>query len=248
MRTETAEATPPLGIGFGDNSHGGSASAVPELGLKVKCALLVNSIGGGLFVTAHDCHTSGEGVSIGIGRPVPRHEITNILSPVLGASMEWLPPNLLAQSPDEICWWIPPSRRSLWFRVGRKTMRYQVPLPGLVLCAARRGALRIFATKGDRPGRDAQLYHAPLMNIDSNGFMCFGNIPAPQYGLAHISSWESVLFDTCFVHVNHQGTLLRPDPVSTEDLLTFWRKLKGRRTFRKKWRPSPDQRPGDCPP
>lgn len=229
--TNEVAAGPELGIGL---SVGSSAShyATSDESLSVQFALLVNAVRGGLFVTHHECDMQADGVEIGVGRPVTPAEVTRLLSPLLGEMMAWQPPHVLARSPDHLCWWVPPAVRNLHFRIGQKIVRYRVPLPGLVLCASHGRSLRIFAVKGQqRPGRETRLFHAPLMNIDRRGFMCFGNIETPTFGLEHLPEWESALFDTCFTHVNHQQTLQKPEDVDSQQLLAFWRNLRGKSVF-----------------
>jgi len=122
----------------------------------------------------------------------------------------------------------------MWFNSGGKGFKLDVPWPALVVGVNDR-KMSVAALAGSRrPTAKARLYHAPLMNVFAGGAVCTGNADLPEScGPASMASWEGVLTDTAFSHVNHADTLLLPARKSNKGVdnkahLAFWRGLEKR--------------------
>jgi PRTRC genetic system protein B len=110
-----------------------------------------------------------------------------------------------------------------------KMRKLNVPWPRLLIVTNTNGKMAVAALKGNRrPTARTKLYHAPLMNVSSNGAVCTGSASVPlECGVEDIASWESVMFDTAFSHVNNPATfrLDRKKEITTKLNLRFWQSL-----------------------
>lgn len=172
---------------------------------------------------------------IGAGAPFAASDLaqlTAILSDTNVNEGMLLPTNLLGRSVGHLCWYVPGKIRPMWFAVGDKTVRLNVPWPNLVFLV-KDGKLSVAAYKGTRrPGANTRLFHAPLSNIYAATNVCIGSATVPaDMSLQSMAGWEGVIFDTRFSHVNHTATLKllrRGQPVSsvsTTQHVAFWKKL-----------------------
>lgn len=190
-----------------------------------------------LVVTRHPVLSSDGKARLGAGQGVSLSDLTDLLALVANRSAPvkgLLPINVLGQSSNYLCWYVPGSIRPMWF-LGRnkQAVRYTVPWPNLIF-KVNEGALSVASYKGcQRPKSGTRLYHAPIGNVYNDARVCTGNATIPSVcGVESMSDWESVIFDTMFTHVNHENTLVKPIPstrgkgsVSSGEHLKFWKKL-----------------------
>lgn len=136
--------------------------------------------------------------------------------------------HVLLSAPDETIWYRPAQVRPMWFKRGKQNRMLNVPWPALVF-HARDNGLRVAALRAmrKRPSANTRLYHAPLMNIYANASLCLGNISAPPCDLSGMQGWEAAIYDTLFVHTNHNQTLKHPTPQKDDNIAhyRFWSKL-----------------------
>jgi PRTRC genetic system protein B len=190
-------------------------------------------------LTTHEItHPEGGGVEIGAGRLLglqDQQALLDILVGSLSAESTYLPPEVVSCGGAQLAWLVPGRVRPMWFRLGKRTLRLDVPWPTL-LFRVDRGSLELAALKrAIRPTADTPLYHAPLMNVYSHTALCPGNASLPQgCSLAHRAQYEAAVFDTSFTHVNHDHTLGLHGckAVSTARHCHFWRQLHVRRSSR----------------
>lgn len=101
-----------------------------------------------------------------------------------------------------------------------------VKWPHLVFIASEQN-LRVFAVLGNkRPTPETKLYHAPLMNIFSDGRLCFGSAVRPdRITVDSIPEWSAAIFDSRFSHVNHQRTIKGAS--TSAEHARWWRNRNG---------------------
>lgn len=214
------------GEGDGDRIHSGSSFQLTD-------ALIVGQIGGASVVTRHPIDSQG---TLGMGCPMQALDIlawAKELAVDEAADGAWLPKEALYSGAEAMMWVMPASVRPMCFLKNRRTVRYTVPWPRLVLVAHRQGALQCFAIKSGPVTPHTRIYHAPLMNFFASGQMCFGDVGCPDFGWAHREAWEAAVTQSRFSHTNHERTL-RLDggaPVSTAAHLRFWKGLEGAEKF-----------------
>lgn len=83
-----------------------------------RAILVYGGKGGGQFATVHDIATApGGGATILPGRPMTAFAVQR-LARKLTKRREggFIPEKLIFQDADTIAWWVPPSRRRVWFR------------------------------------------------------------------------------------------------------------------------------------
>lgn len=190
-------------------------------------------------LTTHEItHTEGGSVQMGAGRLLGLQDQQALLDILVGSLSDestYLPPEVISYSAAQLAWMVPGRVRPMWFRVGKRTLRLEVPWPNL-LFRVDRGSLEVAAFKrATRPTADTPLYHAPLMNIHSHTALCPGNALLPQgCSLAHRAQYEAAVFDTNFTHVNHHHTLALDGrkSTSTTQHRRFWRQLHEHRSAR----------------
>jgi len=139
-----------------------------------------------------------------------------------------IPPNLLFQQGHLTAWYVSGSKRDMWIQNHNDTSRLmslKVIWPNLIFIVTGE-TLRVFSYLGtQRPTEQTQLFHAPLMNIGSDGRVCLGTATHPRKrGIASIPEWEGVMFNTRFSHTNHPHTLRvkGKGTISNEQHTQFW--------------------------
>lgn len=111
----------------------------------------------------------------------------------------WLPPRVVRWgSGDKGEWMIQflsPQHHTLLFVCdsGDQPMTLTVPMPGLVF-AGRGRDYYLWALKARQFNPEAQVYHAPLPNIDAAGRICFGSNAVPSVsGVGILQAWQLFL-------------------------------------------------------
>jgi len=194
-----------------------------EPSIKPECAILfhratcvTDSYGGNDFlVSMHDFIVTDENKEpvIGAGRLLIKEDIESLFRSLLkmrNNKVELLPNNVVSISEGYIAWTVPDKVRPMLFNIGSAGIKkLNVPWPRLLIVANRQGKVAVSALKGrGRPSAKTRLYHAPLMNVGANGDVCTGTASVPkECGIADMTAWESVIFDTAFSHVNNNSTL-----------------------------------------
>ena len=181
--------------------------------------------------TTHDIQQTASGVVLGPGRLFghkDQQELLAILLDCTARDNEFLPADVLSRGVGRLSWYVPGRVRSMWFRNGTHTWCLNVPWPSLVFCLTPNG-LRLAAYEGQgRPYAQQKIYHAPLMNIHRDTFLCSGTAKIPKAGgLNDRSECERVCFETAFSHCNHPHTLRLKDhdEVDNAKHIKFWKVL-----------------------
>jgi PRTRC genetic system protein B len=206
---------------------------------RPEVALIVysNPDAGGTFVSSHKIIEDNHHHHLGPGTILTPHNQNRVIALLSqrprNESLEYIDPCILAFNDTQLCWYVSPARRPMTFRLGEKEISMTVPWPGLVFHATTREGLRVAACTGTtRPVLETPLYHAPLMNIDDDGDLCFGNYPVPaQVNHMKRHCWEDAIFNTRFTHTNQDQTLhedyaSEDGVVSNTDHFNFWRNLE----------------------
>ena len=185
--------------------------------------------------TTHDIQHSSSGIVLGPGRLFGSKDQQHLLSILLDCTAEsnaYLPADIVSRAVGRIAWYVAGRVRPMWFRHSERTECLTVAWPSLVFSLTPNG-LRLAAYDGQgRPSAEQPLFHAPLMNVHSDTFLCSGTAKIPQGGRLHDRpECERVCFETAFSHCNHEHTLRLKDQREIDDAthIRFWRGLaKGR--------------------
>lgn len=164
------------------------------------------------FATVHPVTTLDDGRPvIGAGAPIDQRNLAALAHDLAGRTRMGhglLPPEVLSIGNDHIVWWLPPTRRAVFFQCDGKdqvgTRSGGVPTPGLVFVARSR-QLFAYAVKGAaRPEAGTALFHAPFLNIWASGQVCTGSTPLPDENVvATMKRWTDGFFGSSFTHTNH---------------------------------------------
>lgn len=205
--------------------------AIPEK------ALVIYNSG---HISHHHIHHQGSNFALGAGSLLNKQSLSRVLNmarkkgEVKEEGLTLLPPELVINSPKTVAWVKEPVSFSMWY----KNMSISsCPLPRL-LFVVNEGNMLVFALKSTRQSLsdDTALFHAPLMNINKRGSLCFGSAIKPsQLNIDGLLLWEDALLASQFTHVNHPHTLRIPargqGDITTLDQLRFWRNLSTQARF-----------------
>lgn len=188
-------------------------------------------------ITQHEINELRGGYYLGPGRAFNLSDLDTLITILNNSESEGerliLPENLLLQGANELAWYLPGAIRPMWFNLGERQTKLNVPWPAL-LFHVQGGALRVVALgKQGRPQVSDPVYQAPLMNIDEHGVVCTGGAVLPKGCMVeHMKAWEGVMFNTFFTHTNMDHTLRIKDNKEVDDKthLKFWRKLAREKT------------------
>ena len=207
--------------------------------VKPVAALLLYETEQRVIGTLHPLTVSRRGQAVlGVGRPFSQRDVQDLLALLAGQhppkTFDLLPAHLLAHGEEVLGWWRPGQVRPMWFLLNGQRFGFRVPWPSLVFVAHRQGLWCAALAQKARPQPDTALFHAPLMNIDAQGQVCFGtaDIP-PDHAVEHCADWEAVVTATNFSHVNHTHTLQLKEEreMGTERHFAFWQSLDGQKRF-----------------
>ncbi len=187
-----------------------------------KAILLYGARGRTSFATIHDVTSqANQPPQIEAGRPLDKRTLKALIESMASSLVTkpcFLPPNILSVSNDLVVWWSPPSLRSYFFDTGDTTESISVGqrsgiahAPGLIFMVGN-GHMRVFAVKGTtRPDPGAAIFHAPLMNVSSNGDVCTGSMRKPQSTVVDaITEWEGAFWESRFSHPNNHHAVRYP--------------------------------------
>ena len=178
----------------------------------------------GEFATVHDIVSrGGTRPRLGPGSPITIEAIKAVahrFGDQLRHKPQLLREQVLFCSDDLLVWWTPGGKRLCHFDVdwhkglrGRSRLQgvsAQLPLPPLVWALRRtegRGlwqGIYLWALLDDkRPGPQTKLWRAPLLNLNDDGLVCWGNGQVPKTRTQDaIESWEEAFFASTFTHFN----------------------------------------------
>lgn len=193
------------------------------------------------LASMHDFVTNERGESIiGAGRLMSKEDVESVLRSMLEMGkrkVSLLPPNVVSISETHIVWIVPAQIRPMLFNItGMPMKKIDVPWPRLLMVANCKGKMAVAALKTNgRVSIKTRLYQAPLMNVYANGNVCTGSATLPnECGIKQIKSWESVMFDSAFSHVNNPSTLSlagdKDKAVDNKAHYRFWLSLSKKKT------------------
>lgn len=140
---------------------------------------------------------------------------------------------------ERIAIWLPPARREIAWRSGKRVQHLDVPLPGFVFIGEGT-RYWIFAASQRPASNSAVMCKAPLPNVHEDGLICAGNVEFPRCSLSTIHQAAALFFASEFNHdlSSDKITPARPHPISRNDVSTreeslfnFYRGLAGQKRF-----------------
>lgn len=196
---------------------------------------------GHAFASIHHVdHDDESGPTIAAGTPLTRAHLRQ-WTEALGrtAPPEILPDNVLVAHRDMLVWWVPEQVRSAYFHLSapsaglrvlsRRTI-VPVPYPAHLFVATRR-KLGVYAlAENQRPTAATAVLHSPVLNVYTDGSLCWGNIPRPKtLAVSAIPEFEHALFDSWSTHPNAGQELTI---TGKGGLVKLWDDLAGREATR----------------
>lgn len=135
---------------------------------------------------------------------------------------------------ERIAIWLPPARRTITWRSGKRAEKLTVPLPGFVFVGD--GAKYwIFAAEQRPASVQDVICKAPLPNVHEDGLVCAGNVEFPRCTLGTVHQAAELFFGSEFNHDLSSGklaSLARNGATTKEDsLLNIYRALAGAKKF-----------------
>lgn len=121
--------------------------------------------------------------------------------------------------------WLEPAVRTIVWAAGKRDAALTIPLPGFVF-VGHRTQYRIWAARRRPVTAHERLYAAPLPNVGGDGAICAGTVKFPVCDGESIGKAAKLFFESLFNYDLGQGKVR-----SSENLLTFLRKLRGQREF-----------------
>ncbi|AVQ00249.1 PRTRC system protein B (plasmid) [Ahniella affigens] len=183
--------------------------------IKTTHALFFHTIRDKLaLVTAHTVTPDHRDAPVvGPGRTLTHQDEVEIIRILSGRRPQGpiavYPDSLLFRDEEVVCWWLPPTRRAMHLMTHNGGLQHvDAQWPSLVALVRNRELFLAAVAGTNRPTGNTALFHAPIGNVDGMGRVCTGSARLPLAGdVADIDGWSSVVFDTAFTHVNHNGTL-----------------------------------------
>lgn len=218
-----------------------------EQTLTLSKAVLLYESEAAAFATVHEVLLAAEGKSepptLGPGVCLTRDLLDQMILKMSGISRRRgiLPPNTLCFDGGRMAWYVPPSKRPIFFKTSRKEFNKQMDgrlvwHPGLVFLAQPK-VLTVVATLGDQPPiGTSEVFRAPYFNLYDLGNMCAGNSRIPDtVQLSERKIWEDAFFETNFTHSN----LLRDQrlTIHPEGHDAMWKEasVRSRKAFDPSW-------------
>lgn len=185
----------------------------------LKRAILVYANGRELdnaYATSHPVTQTETGPVIGAGTPISKAQVKATFGGLLPRrELALLPANVLGVTQDATVWWTPARKAPLHVNLtagltkgrGFKSIgakgSHMVAYPPLLHCAGR-GSFAVFALKDDaRPTAASELFHAPFLNLYSDGRLCYGTVRLPDPTDPDVQAkCEAMLFDSWSTHPN----------------------------------------------
>lgn len=171
-----------------------------------------SNVGHGVAITVHDIKQTEHGSVMGAGRLMTDAD-KQFLKDHLSGEQElrdcWLPQNLMMMNSDQMIWYVPSRKRSMYFKQSGKSIKLDVVWPSLVFRFTASGTLYVAAYAGKgAPKLSQPLYHAPIWNIYADTRLCAGTAETTNIiGIEAMRVWETAIFDTVFTHSNHRQAI-----------------------------------------
>jgi len=166
------------------------------------------------FVSVHDIeYINGEKSQpyIGVGRPASKSALSELvkdLVPSLAQKRTVMPANVLSHDFEHLAWYVPPSKRQLWFKNEKfgGEVNAIIDLPGLVFFVGLGGWYVFALNSKERPTAETELMVSPFLNVWGGGKICTGNIDVPKIVDAEsYLAFEEAFFRSYFTHINIHG-------------------------------------------
>jgi len=183
------------------------------------------------FATLHDLQTTeGEQPELAAGRLMTRDDLETLHKALRGTqSLAFLPPHVLAASPDGLAWHEPARERTMFFQTHDHSLNAitgTYPQPAL-LWLYDGPQLHVYAlTSDERPTMETELYLAPYYNTYETGSICLGSTPLPKHhdpNRTHEIS--NAFFQSAFTHASGRQRHYRNYGGSHSELWTHTREL-----------------------
>lgn len=185
-----------------------------EQTLTLTKAVLLYESDAAAFATVHQVQFPDKGKPgapiLGPGVCLTRDSLDEMILKMSGISRRRgiLPPHTLCFDGGRMAWYVPPAKRPIFFKTGRKEFNEAMEgklvwHPGLVFLA-RPKVLTVVAVAGNTvPTGDTEILRAPYYNLYDDGSMCAGNSRIPDtVQLSERQVWEDAFFETSFTHSN----------------------------------------------
>lgn len=187
-----------------------------SIALELKAAILIYQSQGKTVATTHPVQLVKEKPFILPGRPIDQAAVVELMvslsnngqptSPDVAKS-QFLPPNVLCFTPNQLIWWCKSQVRPLYFESDDKQVKTlhgkNVTHPNLIFQVRDNGFFVYAVATNSRPELNTKLYRAPYFNIFQNNAMCKGNVKIPSPATPNvIAELENAFFDTHFTYSN----------------------------------------------
>lgn len=200
----------------------------------------VSRDGAPAFASIHDVEHGDGQPTIAAGQPLSRAHLRHWAG-ALGkvSAPEILPANVLVSHPDMLAWWAPEQVRPSYFNLSRppatlkrlkEKATVSLPYPAHLFVATR-SSLGVYALpESRRPDADTTILCSPVLNVFSNGQLCWGNVRRPKtLAAASIPDFERAVFDSWSTHPNPGQEL---SVTGKGGLVRLWDDLAARRRQR----------------
>lgn len=180
-------------------------------------------------------HSVSKENTLSIGKTVSSEHLINKIAMLNSSSKsggsKLLPENLIVNSTAHMVWHKSRFIGDMWFRLAgrKKVARLRVEWPPLLFVVNKLNrSISAFALgTNSRPTLDTRVYHAPLMNLSSNGKLCLGTASLPkEFDFASLEGCEAALIKSQFTHTNHDNTWSRK--TGTDQHFKIWHSFAGK--------------------
>lgn len=215
-----------------------SFSSKPLPAINSEFALCFSQLFSGDYVISHHAIKNGKLLN---GKPIAPFAalsaVKNAADTMGNQSLEkgWVVPSVIYESDATLVWQRKASVKpeQIWFRSNSSSepaLSINAKYPALVFVLNKLNSnLQIFAKQSNAlPTAETQLYHAPLCNINSRGFLCVGSAEMPKMSdptSKIISMCEAVITDTLFTHPNNAKTFVSDGEVSMKAHIAIWKEI-----------------------
>ncbi|MBI2770557.1 MAG: PRTRC system protein B [Burkholderiales bacterium] len=186
------------------------------------------------MATIHEMSMVGGRPVAGSGRPITLPAVKALAAcanETLRRTPEIMPGHVLLASDELLAWWRPAGVAEMSFDIdwhngeeGRDRLQgafLKMALPALVFILRRcsmgnqafQGIYVYALEKNQRPEGSSTMFRAPLLNVNDNGSVCWGNSSKPNGRRVNdIPKWESLFFSSKFTHYNQSSPVRSRTP------------------------------------
>ena len=202
--------------------------------LTLQGAILVYRGGRDAFASWHEAAEGCSGApALGPALPLTTAFVRTLVRD-LGSRVrpEILPENVLVRTPEMLLWWIPASRRVMYFRdtdaAVSSVSGLVFPQPALLFrVSSRELHIRALATDA-RPCATTPLSVAPYFNVQECGLVCQGTMRSPEGPFVEsMRGWEDAFFGSEFTHLCGGGRMCR----YKGGVAGLWKAMARKRSF-----------------